>query len=130
MSRLASHQTVVAVYFCNYCSYTHRKKDTVMKHQESCTGEVLEPERLMPKKGSTVKFRNFEQTVEQPFVIYADFESRFKPKNEKRGSSTTQFRSIFQLVTHIILFPELTSQITNSFNTRQRQRKKTLHFTF
>ena len=86
MSRLASRQTGDnAVYFCDYCSFTHRKKETVLEHQESCTGEVWEPERVMPKKGSTVRFRNPERTVEQPFVIYADFESSLKLKKRKEG---------------------------------------------
>ena len=108
MSRLASRQTGDnAVYFCDFCSFTHRKKDTVLKHQESCTGEVLERERIMPKKGSTVSFKNFERTVEQPFVIYADFESRLRFTDEKKGSSTTQFQEhipigyAYQLVSRV-----------------------------
>ena len=92
ISRLTSRQIVDnKVYFCDYCCFTHREKLAVLKHQESCTGEVLEPERIMPKKGSTVSFKNFERTVEQPFVIYADFESRLRSTDEKKGSSTTQF---------------------------------------
>ena len=94
MSRLTSRQLTCdnAAYFCDYCNFTHRKKDTVLKHQESCTGEVLKPERVFPNEGSTVKFKNFERTVEQPFVIYADFESKLKPMSEKKGASTTQFQ--------------------------------------
>ena len=108
ISRLTSRQIVDnKVYFCDYCSFTHREKLAVLKHQESCTGEVLEPERIMPKKGFTVSFKNFERTVDQPFVIYADFESRLKSKDEKKGKSTTQFQEhipigyAYQLVSRI-----------------------------
>ena len=56
MSRLTSRQLTCdnAAYFCDYCSFTHRKKDTVLKHQELCTGDALEPERVFPNEGSTV----------------------------------------------------------------------------
>ena len=108
MSRLTSRQLVDnKVYFCDYCSFTHREKLAVLKHQESCTGEVLEPERIMPKKGSTVSFKNFERSVEQPFVIYADSESRLRSADEKKGKSTTQFQEhipigyAYQLVSRI-----------------------------
>ena len=91
MSRLTSRQLVNnTVYFCDYCCYTHRKKDVVLKPQEQCTGDnVREPEQVMLKKGSTVKFKNYERTVEQPFVIYADFESRLKFTDVKKGKGTT-----------------------------------------
>ena len=108
MSRLSSRQLGDnAVYFCDYCCYTHRKKDTVLKHQELCTGEVMELERVMPKEGSTVKFKNYERTVENPFVVYADFESKLKPTCEKKGGSTTQFQKhipigyAYQLVSRV-----------------------------
>ena len=108
ISRLTSRQIVDnKVYFCDYCCFTHREKLAVLKHQESCTGEVLEPERIMPKKGSTVSFKNFKRTVEQPFVIYADFESRLRSTDEKKGSSTTQFEEhipigyAYQLVSRV-----------------------------
>ena len=108
MSRLTSRQIVDnKVYFCDHCSFTHREKLAVLKHQESCTGDVLEPERIMPKKGSTASFKNFERTVEQPFVIYADFESRLRSTDVKKGTSTTQFQEhipigyAYQLVSRV-----------------------------
>ena len=109
MSRLTSRQLTDdnAAFFCDYCSFTHRKKDAVLRHQELCTGEVLEPVRVMPKEGSVVKFKNYERTVEQPFVVYADFESRLRPTCEKKGSSTTQFHEhtpigyAYQLVSRV-----------------------------
>ena len=61
----------------------------------------------MPKKGSTVSFKNFERTVEQTFVIYANFESRLRSTDEKKGRSTTQFQEhipigyAYQLVSRV-----------------------------
>ena len=78
-----------------------------MTHQESCTGEVLELEQIMPKKGSTVSLKNFERIVEQPFVIYADFESRLRSTDERKGRSPTLFQKhipigyAYQLVSRV-----------------------------
>ena len=93
MSRLASRQSRDGItYFCNYCSFSNQVREKVLKHQESCTGEVFEPERVFPTPGSFLKFKNCERSAEQPFVIYADFESRLRPMFVRRGESTTQYQ--------------------------------------
>ena len=93
ISRLVSRQICDgANYFCDYCSFSNCVRAVVLKHQESCSGEVFEPERVFPKPGSFLKFKNCERSAEQPFVIYADFESRLKPMFVKKGGSTTQYQ--------------------------------------
>ena len=78
VSRLASRQSRDGItYFCDYCSFSNQVKTKVVEHQESCTREVFEPERL------------FERCVESPFVIYADFDSCLEPTYEDRGERTT-----------------------------------------
>ena len=52
MSRLASRQSRDGItYFCDYCSFSNQVKEKVLKHQESCSGEVFEPERVFPTPG-------------------------------------------------------------------------------
>ena len=90
VSPLASRQLRDGItYFCDFCSFSNSVKSKVMEHQESCTGEVFEPERVFPEAGSVVKFKNFERCVESPFVIYAVFESCLEPTYEDRGERTT-----------------------------------------
>ena len=57
MSRLASRQFRDGItYFCDYCSFSNQVKGKVLKHQESCTGEVFEQVRVFPTPGSFLKF--------------------------------------------------------------------------
>ena len=46
----------------------------------------------MPIPGENVRFKNYERTVEQPFVVYADFESCLAQIDVKKGKSTTQYQ--------------------------------------
>ena len=93
VSRLVSRESRDGVsYFCDFCSFSNSVKEKVLKHQESCTGDLFEPEREFPKPETFLRFKNFERSSEQPFVIYADFESRLKPMCEKKGGFTTQFQ--------------------------------------
>ena len=80
VSRLVSPQSRDGIsYFCDFCSFSNSVKEKVLKHQESCTGDLFEPEHEFPNPGTFLRFKNFERSSEQPFVIYADFESRLKP---------------------------------------------------
>ena len=89
MSRLASRQSRDGMtYFCDYCSFSNQVREKVFKHQESCSGEVFEPECVFPSPGSFLKFKNCERSAEQPFVIYADFESRLHPTFDRKGIFT------------------------------------------
>ena len=42
----------------------------------------------MPTEGSHIKFKNHENQMPVPYVIYADFESIIKPKTEKAGDKS------------------------------------------
>ena len=54
-----------------------------------------------------MSFKNFDRTVEQPFVIYADLESRLRSTDVKKGTSTTLFQEhipigyLYQLVSRV-----------------------------
>jgi hypothetical protein len=72
---------------CPYCcQYRTTSKEGYEKHIKNCiSGQAVE----MPKEGSKISFKHFNNINECPIRIYADFESikdistRFKSKNEK-----------------------------------------------
>ena len=49
-------------------------------------------ERLVPKEGEKLKFRNYEKMHYVPFAIYADFECNLKPMKNNIGEKTIQFQ--------------------------------------
>ena len=41
----------------------------------------------VPKKGEYVRFKNYENRIKPPFMIYADFESILVPKDNGKQNS-------------------------------------------
>ena len=74
-------------YFCDRCLYGFTKEDLLIKHKEDCYGINKNSTRIqMPTEGkSHIKFKNYQNQMPVPYVIYADFESIIKPKTEKAG---------------------------------------------
>jgi hypothetical protein len=61
----------------NFCPICHKTviDDDFKTHVEkcfkfTCSGTVLK----LPEEGSTMKFKNFKNTLERPFIVYADIE--------------------------------------------------------
>ena len=131
ISRLVSRQICDgANYFCDYCSFSNCIKSVVLKHQESCTGDSFEPERVFPTPGSFLKFKNCERSAEQPFVIYADFESRLKPMFEKKGGSTIQYQEHIPVgyAYHLVCRFNPSENIFRSYTGRSDDEDIGLHF--
>lgn len=64
------------LYFCNSCLHHYYNKESLKKHKNECSHVVT----TMPKeKENIIKFKNVENSVSVPFVIYADFESILMP---------------------------------------------------
>ena len=131
VSRLASRQSRDGItYFCDFCSFSNRAKEKVLKHQGSCSGEVLEPERVFPEPGTFLKFKNCERSAEQPFVIYAVFESRLKPMFEKKGGGTTQYQEHVPIgyAYYLVCRFDATENIFRSHTARSDNEDIGLHF--
>ena len=131
VSRLVSRQICDGTnYFCDYCSFSNCIKSVVLKHQESCTGEVFKPERVFPTPGSFLKFKNCERSAEQPFVIYADFESRLKPMFVKKGEFTTQYQEHVPVgyAYYLVCRFDATQNIFRSYTARSDDEDIGLHF--
>ena len=131
ISRLVSRQICDgANYFCDYCSFSNCVKSVVLKHQESCTGDSFEPEREFPKPGTFLRFKNCERSAEQPFVIYADFESRLRPMFEKKGGSTTQYQDYVPIgyAYYLVCRFDATENIFRSYTAKSDEEDIGLHF--
>ena len=76
-------------YFCDRCLYGFTKEDLLTKHKEDCYGINKNTTQIdMPDEGSHIKFKNHQNQMPVPYVIYADFESLIKPKTEKAGDKS------------------------------------------
>ena len=76
-------------YFCDRCLYGFTKEDLLVKHKEDCYGINKNSTRIdMSLEGSYIRFKNDQNQMPVPYVIYADFESIIKPKTEKAGDKS------------------------------------------
>ena len=77
-------------YFCDRCLYGFTKEDLLIKHKEDCEGINKNSTRIdIPPEGRNhITFKNHQNQVPVPYVIYADFESIIKPKTEKAGDKS------------------------------------------
>ena len=65
-------------HFCVKCLNPFWCQESLNKHQEYC-GNYEAVKIQMPKKGTTLKFKNYHRSEKVPFVVYADFECFIKP---------------------------------------------------
>ena len=74
-------------YFCDRCLYGFTKEDLLIQHKEDCFGINKNSTKInMPTEGKNhITFKNHQNQMPVPYVIYADFESIIKPKTEKAG---------------------------------------------
>ena len=131
VSRLASRQSRDGItYFCDFCSFSNQVKEKVLKHQELCSGDSLEPERVFPTPGTFLKFKNCERIAEQPFVIYADFESRLRPMFVKKGESTSQYQEHIPIgyAYYLVCRFNPSENIFRSYTARSNDEDIGLHF--
>ena len=94
MSRLFSAQVSKhdgKIYPCEYCLQSFTNEKTLENHLEYCKNFKC-GKTFYPKKGETLKFKNYEKMHDVPFIIYADFESILKPVDNKKGANTKQFQ--------------------------------------
>ena len=50
----------------------------------------------MPKKGKSVKLKNYERKIKSPFMIYADFESILVPENDGKKNPNESYTNKYQ----------------------------------
>ena len=79
------------IHICYYCLQYFKYEKTLKDHLEYCEKHECVKTNY-PKKGETLKFKNYEKMHDIPFVIYADFECNLKPIKNNIGEKTTQFQ--------------------------------------
>ena len=77
-------------YFCDRCLYGFKREDLLINHKEDCYGINKNSTRIeMPTEGkSHSTFKNHQNQMSVPYVIYADFESIIKPKTAQAGDKS------------------------------------------
>ena len=77
-------------YFCDRCLYGFTKEDLLIQHKEDCEGINKNSTRIeMPTEGNNyITFKNHQNQMPVPYVIYADFGSIIKPKTENAGDKS------------------------------------------
>ena len=76
MSRLLSSQVSdhkSERHFCLRCLNSFNSEVKLNQHQEYCDSHGA-VKVVMPEPGSTIKFKNFNNSMRVPFVVYADFD--------------------------------------------------------
>lgn len=68
-------------YFCMYCLQCFSSGDMLFNHKEVCLKINGKQTIKMPAKGTKIYFKHFYKSSENPFIIYADFESLLVPIN-------------------------------------------------
>ena len=70
--------------FCPYCSKLYHLKKFELHVKYCYTDNFENLVASLPDEGSTMKFKNFKNKLERPFVVYADCEATLL-RDEKAG---------------------------------------------
>lgn len=79
-------------YICDRCLSCFYKEEKLQAHIVCCENQN-HVRRIMPIKWNReniVEFKNFENTLEVPFIVYADIESILQPITSENSASTSK----------------------------------------
>jgi len=98
MSRLCTKQTTKRNgqrYFCERCLNSFKTSESLEKHMRYCKNhEAIKI--TLPKKGTLLQFKNYNNSMRVPFVIYADFECFTEGIDSCRPDSTEAYTEKYQ----------------------------------
>ena len=77
-SQITKTKVIGGVFICKRCLCHFKVKESFDKHSQYCKNNKIVAVK-MPKKGSSIYFKNYKKKFPVPFVIYADFECFTKP---------------------------------------------------
>ena len=90
MSRLVASQVSMETkkkYVCDFCLTAFGTEDLLLKHEEYCREHDC-VNTTFPKPGENIlKFKNFQNAIECPIKIFADFESFLEPTDKTHGKT-------------------------------------------
>ena len=96
LSRLLSSQVNNRngkVFFCKMCLNSFKSEGSLKKHLEYCSDREA-VKTVYPKEGTILKFKNLNNSMRVPFVVYADFECFTKeiPSSGSEFSKTIRYQ--------------------------------------
>jgi hypothetical protein len=72
-------------HFCLNCFHNFETEESLQQHRDVCL-EVNGVQAVkLPPPGTKIRFKNHNNIVEAPFIIYADFESSLSPDRARTG---------------------------------------------
>ena len=76
--------------FCPYCNKKVNVKDFFENHLKDCYKRASGEGSLikLPEEGSTMKFKNFKNKLERPYIVYADCEASLQKLQNTKGNNT------------------------------------------
>ena len=81
-------------YYCYNCLHGFSSKDRLNNHRKLCTKQKAQRFDF-PKEDTKTKFKNYQNKLKVPFVIYCDFEcctSKIQPCQNQRESNTEAYQ--------------------------------------
>ena len=73
-------------FVCRFCLAYFSSRKAYEFHEQICT-RTGQPIKMPPTENAFLRFKNHENMLEAPFVIYADIESAIFPKEDNASSS-------------------------------------------
>ncbi|ELU01221.1 hypothetical protein CAPTEDRAFT_109368, partial [Capitella teleta] len=72
-----------------------KQNNIFINHKYYCNNN--DPDNIvMPEKGASIQFKNYQREMKVPFVVYADFESILKPIHTCEPNPEESFTNIYQ----------------------------------
>ena len=103
--RVAGHSQS---FVCRYCLYSFEKEHSLIAHEDMCSQHPAQ-KVVYPTLGENIlKFKNFGNTLEVPFTIFADFESILLPTSDPKKYNKHQPSAVSCLT--VSAFPEYNNQ--------------------
>ena len=83
-------------YFCRYCLHAFINKQILNRHIKDWFKINDEQRTVMPQKREYVKFKNFEEKIKSPFIIYTGFESILVSEENEKQNPNDSFTNKYQ----------------------------------
>ena len=82
-------------FYCERCLLSFKTQKSLDTHTEYCKDHSA-IKITLPKKGTMLKFKNWNHSMRVPFVIYADFECLTEPISSCQRDDTKSFTHQYQ----------------------------------
>ena len=128
MSRLIANQVSTKKqkkYVCDFCLTAFGTEDLLLKHEEYCREHDC-VNTTFPKPGENIlKFKNYQNAIECPIKIFADFESLLEPTDKIKRTVKPNFtNNTFHLHFVCTLSPEFRVFQWNRYVREKRKRRR------